>query len=394
MHRPALVYLLVLIGLAALLAAPYRACAQDAEPAVEVVSADLGWGRVIRPGRWNLASARLRARAVTPVTLEWYVPRPGQAAMVIRQKAVINPRAGTYVMLVPVGPDAEAITLRVAEEETGRTLAWWPETLRVPGAFNRRIVEAEGETGVAFVGIAGDSNGFGWLNPTARSGLREVEQLPPVAAAYDALDVLLLNNVDLSRLDVAVQAAIAQWVRGGGELWLSLPTGGLPSRDDSPIAALLDGAGPAEQLQTLQIDQGRVRWLPRELSDADRESLQAAAAEAFSRSLGGVTSETRLVNPPPPRQPWPLLGVLMIVGPIDLIILLLAGRPGKVRLLFPILGTIGLVTAAALLVDWDAEDAAEPAPPAWRLWEGAKDGGMIDEIEVRLTSDGVTVDEE
>lgn len=400
------------LGLLALLL--FAAPALGALPAVEVVSADLGWGRQIRPGRWNLGTVRLKAEAPVEAILEWYVPRPRRAAMVLRQPVVLNPQPGTYVSPLPIGPDAGAVHLRVAHAETNRTLAHWPPTLREPTALLNRVVLSEGAGATPFVGVTGAATAFGWLSPSATVGFREPALLPELPIGYDALDVLALNRPNLATMPEPRQRAIADWVRAGGTLWVWLGIDPLPTPAQSPIVALLNEAFPALPTEVTTTPEGeyyrgpatgdrpfvtqgtagegRVVFFhvdPANLPEADREQLRTALAVR----PGAAEAVTVGVLPSGPPLAWLL--VAFVIGPVDWLITWLTGRlsGGRVRRVRFWLTLPGTVAFVALLV-WQAQVSsadwpAELAEPAWTFVDGSADAGPIRNVPFQLTPDGV-----
>jgi len=99
--------------------------------------------------------------------------------------------------------------------------------------------------------VAGD-------RPEAAVALLDLDDLPPVAAAWNALDVLVLTNVDSGRLKSAQREALEGWVSTGGQLvvaggpgWrqttaaladlLPVAVTGSESRDDLPALRAFGG---------------------------------------------------------------------------------------------------------------------------------------------------------
>lgn len=390
--------------------------ASGALPAVEIVSADLGWGRQVRPDRWNVATVRLKAETPVEAVLEWYVPRPRRAAMVLHQPVVLNPQAGTYVSPLPVGPDAGAIHLRVADAETGQTLAHWPPQLRAPTALLNRVVLSEGAGATPFVGVSGEGAALGWLSPGAVVGYREPVLLPGAPIGYNALDVLALNRPDLAAMSTTQQQAIADWVRAGGELWVWLGIDPLPAPSQSPIVALLEEALPALPTEVTTLangnlyrhapstaedpplitdgtaGEGRIVFLhvaPTALPAVERERLKGSLAV---RPGAGETVVLDLL----PWRPKPIwLLIAFVIGPLDWIVTwitgrLIGGRVRRQRLWLTLPGTVAFLA----LVIWQAQTPpaglpAELAEPSWTFIDGNADDGPIRDVPLRLTPDGV-----
>ena len=94
--------------------------------------------------------------------------------------------------------------------------------------------------------------------PEAAVALLNLEDLPPVAAAWNALDVLVLTNVDSGRLTSEQREALEGWLSTGGQLvvaggpgWRQTTTAladllpvtvtGSESRDDLPVLSAFGG---------------------------------------------------------------------------------------------------------------------------------------------------------
>jgi hypothetical protein len=120
-----------------------------------------------------------------------------------------------------------------------------------------------------------------------RSGSRETPYLHVVAAGYDALDVLVLNAPDLSKIDAKQQAAIVDWLRGGGTLWM------WPGATATPAEGPLIEALPAllGENQLIELDPENVK----QVGLARVEKIRA-----------------RQLTPIPGAEPVPLIGTKVV----------------------------------------------------------------------------------
>ena len=197
------------------------------------LSARFGWGDRFRPDRWTPAYVTAQADKPTAAVIEWYVPRPGREAMVIRQDVTLNPAGSTFPAYLPVGPDPAAVHVRVSDAATGRTLGFWPKRPPSPTAYDAAQVRTP-----VFVGTSGASPSLRFLGrETFTASFLPPKDLPRRAIGYDGLDVLMLDRPDAAAMDLAQQDALAAWVRAGGRLvlWLGIN----PVAADSPLGELL-----------------------------------------------------------------------------------------------------------------------------------------------------------
>ncbi len=387
------------------------------------LDAELGWGREIRPGRWNPATVTIRADEATPAVLEWYVPRPGRQAMVMRLPLTINPRPASFTTFLPLGPDIEAVHARVVDEATGRTLASWPDAPQAGSTLTRRLVGAEGISGRPLVGVSGPEPTMRFLEPAAVTAYLPLEALPKVAIGFDALDVLVLDRAELSTLTVDQQAAIVQWIQTGGVLWLSLGIESLPEADVSPLLALLAESLPGlptEREAILLADGSAATYLvlagvegrpfftratagkgtivfmhvdPQLLSDEVRAELKPSIRDIVAtRDTISVASIEKRFAPP---LLW--LALLAAIGPVEWLVLRLAGREsGRVRRRPLWLSTIAFGAFVAV-VGWRAAVSDERDPPQFETevqwWTTLGDGrtqGPFRDLHVNVAPTGMT----
>lgn len=65
--------------------------------------------------------------------------------------------------------------------------------------------------------------------PDAAVAYLALEDLPDVSSAWNALDILVLDDVDTSRLSAAQSAGLQAWIESGGQLVVTGGPGGLPT---------------------------------------------------------------------------------------------------------------------------------------------------------------------
>ena len=320
------------------------ACAADVG-----VTARFGWGDRFRPERWTPAYVVARADAPVAAVIEWYVPRPGREAMVIRQEVTLNPAGATFPAYLPVGPDPAAVHARVSDAATGRTLGFWPKKPPSPTAYDAAQVRAP-----VFVGTSGESPSLRFLDEqTYAVAYLPPRDLPRRAVGYDGLDALMLDRPDVVAMDPAQQRAIAAWVRAGGRLVVWPGINPIPA--DSPLGALLPGRivdfttrpvggkdAPFVRLEGVVDDElvtsvdrglGRVIFL-----HAPPDVLHAAGvafAPADPRPTPAVPELDRArvkAAAPSPARPgwfWPALAVAALIGPVDWLVLRQTRRRGR-----------------------------------------------------------------
>jgi hypothetical protein len=317
---------------------------------------ELGWGGGIRQDRWNVAHATFSHEAdAARADIEWYVPRPGREAMVLRQAVTVQRRPTTVAALLPIGPHPRVIHARLIDED-GRTLAAWPEE-------QRTAVEVEPSVMVGLVGIAGDAP----VPDDVRNLRLPWERLPRHPLGYDALDRLVLPRLDVGRLDYQQQQAIAAWVRGGGVMVMWLGPETLPEAEASPLVQMLanflpiergvtsEGASvvklagePAESAVTsIDIGGGRIDFLHVDPTQVPvRLPVEETVAATHPPVPAGVPSQEN-----PIKASWLL--VLLLVGPVDAL-LVRRGRSNVTRLLTYV--TSGTFVIALLLAFGDLGD--------------------------------------
>ena len=372
------------------------AAAQDVE-----ADASIGWGRTLRQGRWNPARVELvnRGRAVVPVRLEWYVPQLGRRAAILRQDILLNPGTFDYAAALPVGPAVEAIHLTVVDPATNRTLAHWQSAQRDRLDLANRLILGEGPDLPALVAVAGRGNSPELPTTDALIEAVDIADLPREAAGYDALDALVLDRPALATLDPAVQAAIAEWTRGGGHLWIRLDRLALPPGDAAPLARLLLEALPSPPgsidtnadgspylrlagqtgdpvATTVSAGDGQLSFIHGPIDEATAADLADLPLRRTRDDLPGLDLAA---TAPSPLRRWLLIAlpILCVVGPIDWLALRLAGqRHRRLPTWISLAATAAAIACVAGLAATSARVDVEPTRTA---------GPMID-VPVEATN--------
>lgn len=216
-------------------------CGVGSSAPAATLNVEVGWGGAYRPGRWTpifITAADARPRAVQ---MEVYVPHDDIQAMVIHQTVTISPTPTTIALYLPLGPRAEELSVTLRDPNSIRKVAEWINT---PG-FTPGPVAAQSQYVDQLVGVSG----YGSVHRLLESQLRDTQRvsassidplrLPSAARGYDALNVLVLNQPDLSRISREQQQAIVDWVRAGGFLvcWMGeqQPAPASPVLDALPV---------------------------------------------------------------------------------------------------------------------------------------------------------------
>jgi hypothetical protein len=139
-------------------------------------------------------------------------------AMTLGNRFALSPDYSTHVIYFPLGEEYElsetVLTLRDAEtlkRIASTKLKMTPPSEQAP--LGQPMIGVSGDISTSILlkdQFAGDGT-VGYLTP---------EYLPAVAVGYDALDVLVLNSPDFSKIRDDQQRAIVEWLRGGGTLIL------------------------------------------------------------------------------------------------------------------------------------------------------------------------------
>jgi len=396
---------------------PISALAQ-ADPGKMTV--DVGWGNAYRAGRWNPVYITAKSSPPRDVIAEVEGMVDAPHAMTLGNRFALSPDYSTHVIYFPLGEEYElsetVLTLRDAEtlkRIASTKLKMTPPSEQAP--LGQPMIGVSGDISTSILlkdQFAGDGT-VGYLTP---------EYLPAVAVGYDALDVLVLNSPDFSKIRDDQQRAIVEWLRGGGTLILwpganATPEGG-PLIDILPAAmgenALID-VDPAavERAGITRVQKVRGRKLT-PAPDAEAIAVLGPQFTAYRRSIGfgqivmapGDLATFRFQSEDAVRAFWkPLLhGVpdrmrdniahlkvarwvrdahatggrgapiwlivgLVIVGPLDSFLLVLLGR--RPWSIVTVLGWAGLIGA----IVYNVREQKRPETVAYRSLR------IIDEVD-------------
>jgi len=181
----------------------------------------VGWGGVVHAARWHPVYITLSDSVTRNVTFEFRAPHGSFYGMRSRMVTTIGPQPQTFVVYMPLRNFvAEDLSFVVRDATTGKRLADYPG-----GPYMSFAGSDQNPPGTSFLGISGRRATLRPVIdalPGARLSAAHIEQdeLPTAAIGYDCLDVLVLNAPDFTTLSIEQQQAIAEWVRGGGNLLL------------------------------------------------------------------------------------------------------------------------------------------------------------------------------
>ncbi|HEV2293303.1 MAG TPA: hypothetical protein VGR35_05570 [Tepidisphaeraceae bacterium] len=190
------------------------------------MTVEVGWGNTYRAGRWN--PLYVTAESTPPREVIAQIEGITQAphAMTVYNRFALSPASSTHTVYFPLGEAYElaetVLTLRDAQTRkrlASTRLAMTPPVQQAP-------------FGEPMIGVSGDLGTFsllkGQFEGAATVGYVAQPYLPVVPAGYDALDVLMLNAPELSKIDQDQQRAMIEWIRAGGTLVLWPGAGATP----------------------------------------------------------------------------------------------------------------------------------------------------------------------
>lgn len=204
-----------------------------------------GWGGKDRAGRWNPVTVRVSDRVPRNVSMELIAPTEGGFANVIGEQVAIGPTPATFELFAPTQYSRFGQSVLVLRDsQTRKLVAQFPPHLRQRAPAVAQL----GAQGI-FIGVSGDRV---LIDPLVRyfgaqTAHMPTRFLPRAPIGYDCLEVLYLNQPDLTVADADQQRALLAWVRGGGSLLFVPGTDPLP-RDSPLLAALPCTLGPAAQV--------------------------------------------------------------------------------------------------------------------------------------------------
>ena len=294
------------------LAALLLLCCAPATLAKVQIAVDVGWENKFRAGRWTPMFITVQDAEPREVILEVYCPADRRYALNIQQGLTIGPQPVVVPVYAPLSYRLDETTVTIRDYQSGRRL----EHLIVsdyPLYGNQptgpQVVSAQDP----FIVISGSANGQSTIQAQLRhqnvtSAFIAANRLPITPMGYDGVDVLMLNQPELSRLNLEQQAAMAAWVRAGG-LLVIIP-GSAPMPTIGPLIDILPAKiGPIRQLD---LDPGIVK----------KAGLPPRFAKLTGRDLTEVAPDARqtpLFAPSGPKavRRWVGLGQVMLL-PVEI----------------------------------------------------------------------------
>ena len=215
MKKPTHLFLSACI-LTILLLSGRPAAAQEQDPIT--ISVDAGFDGYYKPSYWTPLQVTL-ANSGPDVEGDVVVELSGNSGDDVRYRTPVSlPGQSRKTVSLVVGVDNYQASLVVRFESGRDTLA--KQTVRI-----RQLITEDLLVGV----VSGELADLSFL--TQMSGIAQdvtvaylkLDSLPDDSVAWDALDLLVLNDVDTATLDPAQRTALEGWVAAGGHL---LATGG------------------------------------------------------------------------------------------------------------------------------------------------------------------------
>ncbi|MDQ3441006.1 MAG: hypothetical protein M3478_11730 [Planctomycetota bacterium] len=212
----------------------------------------VGWGNTYRAGRWNPIYITAASNPPREVVAHVEGVHSAPHAMSVANRFALSPSASTHAVFFPLGESSELrqTSLLLRDAATGKRIAAMNLALTPP--------LEQAPLGQPLIGVSGEKSTWALLKDQfagdATVGYEELPYLPVVAAGYDALDVLVLNAPDLSKVDAKRQEAIVDWLRAGGTLWM------WPGASATPATGPLIEALPAlmGENQLIELDPASV----------------------------------------------------------------------------------------------------------------------------------------
>ena len=288
-------------------------CAAAASPALAKVKVtfDVGWENKFRPGKWTPLFITLQETEPRQVVIEVYCPTDRRYALNVKQGLTIGPQPVTVPIYVPLSYRLDETTITVRDADSGRRL----ESIIVndfPVYGNQQGGPQPVGSPDPFIVISGNSNGERTLQAQFRhqnisTAFTPANRLPITPVGYESMDLLLLNQPDLSRFSIEQQTAIASWVRGGGLLVI------VPGSDPAPTI------GPIAEILPARI--GEIRQLNLDRAILQDAGLPGRFAKLTGRDLRDPTPDARAVplfDPAGPKavRRWVGMGQVMLL-PIE-----------------------------------------------------------------------------
>ena len=296
---------------AALAALALLCCCASPLVAKVQINVDVGWENKFRPGKWTPLFITLQESSPRQVVLEVYSPADRRYALNVRQGLTIGPQPVTVPVYVPLSYRLDETNVTVRDGNSGRRL----ENVLLsdyPAYGNQPGVPQSVAPQDLFVVISGNASGERMLQAQLRhqnisTAFVSANRLPITPVGYESIDLLLLNQPDLSRLNAEQQGAMAAWVRAGGLLVI------VPGTAPAPPA------GPLIEILPARL--GQIRQLDLDPAAVKKAGLPARFAKLTGRELLDPAADAREIPlfhraGPKALRHWVGLGQVMLL-PLD-----------------------------------------------------------------------------
>ncbi len=196
------------------------------------LTVDIGWGGVVREGRWAPIFIHAADSRTREAVLRVRAPQGGLYSMEVTQYFTLGPTKTTLPLVIPIRTNnMEGLSVRISDAATDRTLANFPSD---PDSTTG-VTSVDGST--KLVGVSGIQTTLQRLTSDLATKANNVvathlnpDLLPTAAVGYDSLDLLVLNAPDLLHLSPDQQKAMIDWVRTGGNVVMWPGTDPAPGR--------------------------------------------------------------------------------------------------------------------------------------------------------------------
>jgi hypothetical protein len=243
----------------------------------------MGWEGIYRAGHWTPIYITVSDPSTRQVDLEVSAPHDGIFSMQIRQSFTIGPQERTFPVYAPTTYDLEQLTVTIRDSKTRKLLARYVREYGDQPIFLQGQPIRPNDT---LIGVSGRKSTLSVLRrPAGGNNNVYVGYLPPlllpaVACGYETLDVLVLSQPDLSRLEPEQQQAIADWVRAGGSL-LMWPSDGPQPQSGALLPVLPCRIGDTQSLSIPPATLKKYKLADRFKQVRSRQLVPAEDAKAF-----------------------------------------------------------------------------------------------------------------
>lgn len=258
------------------------AFAQTSQPAGPTLDASLGFDGVFKPDAWMPVYVRISDDRPRPATLELRTTR-GRAGHVVDARIFTSAQPTTFTLYSPpVGVlDRVTLQLRDADGRLLRELDLSDAAAATPAAMGGPSFGVAGRAGVAervVNQLVTDTQ------ENVAAGAIEPALLPDRPIGFDAIDVLVLPELNTDTLDDDIEWAIVRWARAGGVV-IAWPGAQAPAAD-SPLRALLPATIGEYAERTVLGKSLAVRTLSPTADGKHVRELSAGDGSIYERRVG------------------------------------------------------------------------------------------------------------